>query len=133
LKTKNCFWQVVGVYPKLAIGVEIPVPAQCADVEIPKQSQRCTPAACGFGNLVSTVTSLWMPRYKVRFPVTEVAMNKMMLKFPTTFGEAVKQVFVGGRKVASPDLQNLNDRCLADIGLTRGRNNYEATKPFWLA
>jgi len=60
-------------------------------------------------------------------------MNKIMLKFPTTFGETVKQVFVGGRKVASPDLQNLNDRCLADIGLSRTRNNYEATKPFWLA
>ncbi len=28
-------------------------------------------------------------------------MNKMMLKFPTNFGEAVKQVFVGGHHVAS--------------------------------
>jgi hypothetical protein len=62
----------------------------------------------------------------------EVAMNKMMLKFPISFGEAVKQVFFGGCKVASSDLQNLNDRCLADIGLTRGRNNSEAAKPFWL-
>jgi hypothetical protein len=60
-------------------------------------------------------------------------MNKMMLKLPTTFGEAVKWVFVGGRKLASPDLQDLDDRCLADIGLTRRRNNYETAKPFWLA
>ena len=60
-------------------------------------------------------------------------MNSMMLKFPTSFGEAVKQVFVGRRNVASPDLQNLNDRCLVDIGLTRGRNSFEAAKPFWLA
>jgi hypothetical protein len=60
-------------------------------------------------------------------------MNKTMLKFPTTFGEAVKQVFVGGRKLASSDLQNLNERCLADIGLIRCPNNYEAAKPFWLA
>ncbi len=60
-------------------------------------------------------------------------MNKMMLKFPTSFGEAVRQVFVGRRNVASPDLQNLNDRCLADIGLTRLQNNSEAAKPFWQA
>jgi hypothetical protein len=60
-------------------------------------------------------------------------MNKMMLKFPTSFGEAVKQVFAGRRNITSPDLQNLNDRCLADIGLTRRRNNFEAAKPFWPA
>jgi hypothetical protein len=74
-----------------------------------------------------------MPGYIVKMPVTEVAMNKMMLKLPTSFGEAVKQVFVGRRNVASPDLQNLNDRCLTDIGLTRRGNNFEAAKPFWLA
>jgi hypothetical protein len=66
-------------------------------------------------------------------PVAEVAMNKLMLKFPTSFGEAVKQVFVGRSNVASPDLQNLNDRCLTDIGLTRRGNNFEAAKPIWLA
>ncbi len=66
-------------------------------------------------------------------PDMGVAMNKMMLKFPTRFGEAVRQVLVGGCRVASPDLQNLNDRCLTDIGLTRRGNNFEAAKPFWLA
>ena len=80
-----------------------------------------------------TVTSLWMPRCRLEVPDTEVAMNKMSLKFPTSFGEAVKQVFVGRRNVASPDLQNLNDKCLADIGLTRRRNNFETAKPFWPA
>ena len=60
-------------------------------------------------------------------------MNKLTLKFPANFGEALRQVFVGGRHVASPDLQNLNDRGLADIGLSRRRNNIEAAKPFWLA
>ena len=60
-------------------------------------------------------------------------MDKMVREFPTSFGETVKQIFVGRRNVASPDLQNLNDRCLADIGLTRRRNNSEAAKPFWLA
>jgi uncharacterized protein YjiS (DUF1127 family) len=60
-------------------------------------------------------------------------MNKMSLKFPISFGEAVRQVFAGRRNVASPDLQNLNDRGLADIGLSRRRNNIEAAKPFWLA
>ena len=60
-------------------------------------------------------------------------MNKMVLKFPTSFGEAVKEVFAGGRHVGSPDLQNLNDRCLADIGLTRRRRDFEAAKPFWMA
>ena len=60
-------------------------------------------------------------------------MNKMMLKFPTSFGEALKQVFVGGHHVASSDLQNLSDRCLADIGLTRSRANFETAKSSWLA
>jgi hypothetical protein len=59
-------------------------------------------------------------------------MNKLTLKFPANFGEALRQVFVGGRHVASPDLQNLSDRCLADIGLTRSRTNFEAAKPSWL-
>jgi hypothetical protein len=60
-------------------------------------------------------------------------MNKMMLMFPTSFGEAVKQLFVGGRQVASLDLQDLNDRGLADIGLARRRMDFEAAKPFWMA
>jgi hypothetical protein len=63
----------------------------------------------------------------------EVAMNKMMLKFPTSFGEALKQVFVGGLHIASPDLQNLSDRCLSDIGLARCRTNFDAVKASWLA
>ena len=63
----------------------------------------------------------------------EVAMNKLTLKFPTSFGEASKQVLVRGYHVASPDLQNLSDRCLADMGLTRCRTNFEAIKPSWLA
>jgi uncharacterized protein YjiS (DUF1127 family) len=60
-------------------------------------------------------------------------MSKMLFKFPTSIGEAARQVFVGRRNVASPDLQNLSDRGLADIGLSRCQNNLEAAKPFWLA
>jgi uncharacterized protein YjiS (DUF1127 family) len=45
----------------------------------------------------------------------------------------VKQLFVGGRQVASLDLQDLNDRGLADIGLARRRMDFEAAKPFWMA
>ena len=60
-------------------------------------------------------------------------MSKMMLKVPTSFGEAVKQVFVGGRRVVSTDLRDLSDRGLADIGLTRRHTDFEATKPFWIA
>jgi hypothetical protein len=60
-------------------------------------------------------------------------MNKMMLKFPTSFGEVVKQIFVGGRDVAPPALQDLSDKGLADIGLTRRRTDFEAAKPFWMA
>jgi hypothetical protein len=56
-----------------------------------------------------------------------------VLKFPTTFSEALKQVFLGGHCVASPDLQNLSDRCLADMGLSRSRHNFDAIKPCWLA
>ncbi len=59
-------------------------------------------------------------------------MNKMMLKFPTCFGEAVKQVFVGTDRVASSDLQNLSDKALQDIGLVRLRTDFEAIKPFYL-
>ncbi|MGB8743270.1 MAG: hypothetical protein WCD52_24385 [Xanthobacteraceae bacterium] len=59
-------------------------------------------------------------------------MDKMTLKFPMSFGEAVKQVFVGAPRVASPDLQNLNDKDLEDIGLVRHRADFEAIKPFHL-
>jgi hypothetical protein len=62
----------------------------------------------------------------------EVAMNKMMLKFPSNFGEAVKQVFVGAPRVSSPDLQNLSDKDLEDIGLVRLRTDFEAIQPFYL-
>lgn len=31
------------------------------------------------------------------------------------------------------DLMNLSDRCLQDIGLSRGTANFEAAKPFWMA
>jgi hypothetical protein len=59
-------------------------------------------------------------------------MNKMILRFPNSFGEAVKQVFVGDARVASPDLQNLSDKDLEDIGLVRLRTDFEAVKPFYL-
>jgi hypothetical protein len=54
-------------------------------------------SSLGFGNVVFTVTSLWMPRCTVHVPDTEVAMNKMLLRFPTSFGEAVKQVWPSQR------------------------------------
>ncbi len=60
-------------------------------------------------------------------------MNKMILKFPMSFGEAVKQVFVGTCRVASTDLQDLSDRGLADIGLVRRHTDFRAAKPFWFA
>jgi hypothetical protein len=59
-------------------------------------------------------------------------MNKMMLQFPTSFGDAVKQVFVGSGRVASPDLQNLSDKGLEDIGLVRLRTGFDAIKPLYL-
>lgn len=59
-------------------------------------------------------------------------MNKMTLKFPMSFGEAVKQVFVGAARVASPDLQNFSDKDLEDIGLVRLSTDFEAIKPFYL-
>jgi hypothetical protein len=82
---------------------------------------------------VFAVTSLLPAGYTVQLPETEVAMNKMMLKFPTSFGEALKQVFVGGHHVASTDLRDLSDRWLADIGLTRRHTSLDAAKPFWMA
>lgn len=59
-------------------------------------------------------------------------MSKMTLKFSMSFGEAVKQVFVGASCVASPDLHNLSDKDLEDIGLVRLRTDFEAVKPFYL-
>jgi hypothetical protein len=59
-------------------------------------------------------------------------MSKMLLNVPSSFRETVRQVFVGGPRVTSPDLQNLSDRCLLDIGLTRTRADFEASKPSWL-
>jgi hypothetical protein len=68
----------------------------------------------------------------MHLPETEATMSKMMVKFPNSFGEAVKQVFVGAPRVASPDLQNLSDKDLEDIGLVRLRTDFEAIKPFYL-
>jgi hypothetical protein len=67
----------------------------------------------------------------VTLPDLEVAMNTRT--FPTSFGEALRQVFAGGYRVASPDLQNLSDRGLTDISLIRGRTDFKASKPSWLA
>jgi hypothetical protein len=60
----------------------------------------------------------------------EVTMSHTMLTVPTNLGAALRQVFWGPR-VASPDLRDLNDRGLIDIGLTRRRTDFEAAKPFW--
>jgi hypothetical protein len=89
-------------------------------------------AVRGFGDLVSAVTSPWTSGNIVQLADKEATMNKMMLKFPNSFGEALKQVFAGAPRVASPDLQNLSDKDLEDIGLVRLRTDFEATKPFYL-
>jgi hypothetical protein len=89
-------------------------------------------AARGFGDPVSAVTSPWTSGDIVCLQEMEATVNKMMLKFPNSFGEAVKQVFVGAPRVASPDLQNLSDKDLEDIGLVRLRTDFEAIKPFYL-
>jgi hypothetical protein len=60
-------------------------------------------------------------------------MSKILLNVPSSFREAVRQAFVGGSRVTSPDLENLSDRCLLDIGLTRSRADFEASKPSWIA
>jgi hypothetical protein len=61
-------------------------------------------------------------------------MRKMILKMPSFFGIcAVKRLFIGGHRIDSPDLRNLSDRCLEDIGLSPGKKDFEAAKPFWLA
>jgi hypothetical protein len=86
-----------------------------------------------FGKLVFKVTSIDDQGRRAMMLVTEVSMEKMMLKFPTSFGEAVEQVFVGGRHVASADLRDLSDRGLADIGLTGRHADFEGAKPFWIA
>lgn len=59
-------------------------------------------------------------------------MTKMTLRFPHSFGEALKQVFVGAPHVASPDLDNLTDKDLEDIGLVRLETDFDAIKPFYL-
>jgi hypothetical protein len=59
-------------------------------------------------------------------------MSKLTLKSPTSFVEAVKQVFVGTPHVAAPDLQNLSDKLLEDVGLVRLRTDFDAIKPFYL-
>lgn len=89
-------------------------------------------ASRGFGDLVSAVTSPWTSGNILQLPEMEAIVNKMMLKFPNNFGEAVKQVLVGAPRVASPDLQNLSDKDLEDIGLVRLRTDFEAIKPFYL-
>jgi hypothetical protein len=59
-------------------------------------------------------------------------MGKLTLKMPANFG-ALRQVFAAGSGVPAPDLRDLSDRGLKDIGLIRRRSDFEAAKPFWLA
>jgi len=57
-----------------------------------------------------------------------------MLKMPSLFRLCgVKRLSIGGQRVDSPDLRNLSDRCLEDIGLSPAKTDSEAAKPFWLA
>ena len=60
-------------------------------------------------------------------------MGKILLNVPSSFRKAVRQVLFNGPRVTSPDLQNLSDRCLLDIGLIRSRMDFEASKHSWLA
>jgi hypothetical protein len=61
-------------------------------------------------------------------------VRKMTLRMPSFFGLCgVKRLFIGCQRVDSPDLRNLSDRCLEDIGLTPAKTDFEAAKPFWLA
>jgi hypothetical protein len=45
---------------------------------------------------------------------------------------ASRRCFIGGLRFDSPDLRNLSDRSLEDIGLTPCKTDFEASKPFWL-
>jgi hypothetical protein len=61
-------------------------------------------------------------------------MRKMMLRFRAFLGFVARSdSLIGGQRVDSPDLRNLSDRCLEDIGLTPAETDFEASKPFWLA
>lgn len=60
-------------------------------------------------------------------------MSKLMLRLPTGFSAAFKQVFVAGSGLPAPDLRDLSDRGLVDIGLIRRKSDFEAAKPFWQA
>ena len=35
--------------------------------------------------------------------------------------------------VSRSELESLDDRCLQDIGVSRGTTNIEAVKPFWMS
>jgi hypothetical protein len=70
--------------------------------------------------------------YRGHYREMEVAMSKITLQVPANLTEAIKQVFVGGPRIASPDLQNFSDKALEDIGLARRRANFEIVKPLWL-
>lgn len=59
-------------------------------------------------------------------------MSKLTVKMPASFGEASRQVFAAGSGVPAPDLRDLSDRDLADIGLIRRRSVFEVAKAFWL-
>jgi hypothetical protein len=57
-----------------------------------------------------------------------------MLKMLSCFGlGAARRGLIGCRRFDSPDLRNLSDRSLEDIGLTPRNTDLDASKPFWLA
>jgi hypothetical protein len=57
-----------------------------------------------------------------------------MLKMLSCFGfGAAKRELVGCLSFDSPDLRNLSDRSLEDIGLPPRKTDLDASKPFWLA
>ena len=68
----------------------------------------------------------------------EPAMTRTFISFgvrpASPWNRVLRQLFEWRRRAYSRnELENLSDRTLRDIGLTRCEAHREATKPFWMA
>ena len=98
---------------------------------------RCIRGPTGWNNAryltVSFVRPPTMPADDFNLRMRETFMWKM-LKILSSFGlGSARRGLIGRRRFDSPDLRNLSDRSLEDIGLPPRKTDLDASKPFWLA
>jgi uncharacterized protein YjiS (DUF1127 family) len=66
--------------------------------------------------------------------MTRIFTNVVIVQRGSPWSQMKHRIMQWRRRArARHELQNLSDRTLRDLGITRCDANYEASKPFWMA